>query len=97
MLQIYVDNVDMKSENRLESGNGLEYALEEDLPFSKRRKLNTSNVQVSGVTDFGEFTDEMSNIEIKSKQIERYLREVFIHSISYEQFEMNSGAYSYIA
>ncbi|RIA95564.1 hypothetical protein C1645_733949 [Glomus cerebriforme] len=95
MLQIYVDNVNTESEE--ESGNGLEYTLNEELPFSKRRKLNTSNVQVSGVADFGEFTDEMSNIEIKSKQIERYLREVFIHSTSYEQFEMNDGAYSYIA
>ncbi len=96
MLQIYVDNMNTESRNRLESGNGLEYVLNEDLPFSKKKKLNTSNMQISGVVDFNEFADKMNDIEIKSKQIEHYLREVFIHSTSYEQFEMNDNAYSYI-
>jgi len=60
-------NVNVESKNWLKLENGFKYILNEDLSFSKKRKLNISNMQISGIVNFNKFVNEMNNIEIKSK------------------------------
>jgi hypothetical protein len=79
VLQVYVDNV--------ESGFS---KFGEDFPLKKRRKLDTTNMQISDVVNFNEFADEMTDAELKTKEIDRYLREVYINSTLFQQPEMSN-------
>ena len=89
-LQVLQAYVDAESSNFKRKSN----EFDENYPFLKRKKLTTTNIEISDIADFNDLADEMPEVEIKSKMIERYLREVFANSTSYGQFE-SSGVTSY--
>ena len=75
MLQVYVDAESSKKKSN---------EFDKNYPFLKRKKLTTTNIEISDVANFNNLTDEMPEVEIKSKMIKQYLQEVFVNSTLYE-------------
>ena len=65
-------------------------------PMKRRKKLDTFNVQTNDIANFNDFADIMPDMEIKSKLIEKYLREVFVPSTQYGQLEMRAETSYYV-
>ncbi|CAB4445170.1 unnamed protein product [Rhizophagus irregularis] len=65
-------------------------------PMKRRKKLDTFNVQTNDIANFNDFADIMPDMELKSKLIERYLREVFLPSTQYEQLETRTETSYYV-
>ncbi|CAG8595886.1 7776_t:CDS:2 [Funneliformis mosseae] len=50
--------------------------FDNESPPKRRKQLNTFNMQISDITNFNDFADTMPDIEVMSKMIERYKREI---------------------
>lgn len=87
MLQVYVN---------AESSKRKSNEFDENYPFLKRKKLITTNIEISDIANFNNLANEIPEVKIKSKMIERYLQEVFVNSISYRQFKTNDVTSYYI-
>ncbi|PKY54228.1 hypothetical protein RhiirA4_472913 [Rhizophagus irregularis] len=61
MLQVYVN---------AESSKRKSNEFDENYPFLKRKKLTTTNIEISDIANFNDLANEIPEVKIKSKMIE---------------------------